>query len=289
MRVHEAGLLNSIGKRLAQPLSAVATARWSRGFVRLAETYLAMLQGKGSGGRWSLDSEFRAARLAIGAMAVDPNSELVLFDVGANVGEWSLAMSRDFPGARIFMFEPQPNCQAAVRALKIPNATLIPKAVSSHAGTTSLYTSGPRAGIASLHSRRDSYFQSKNFDKISVETVALDDVIEGHGLACVNLVKMDIEGHEFEGLKGAMRSLEKGTIKAFTFEFGSGNVNSRTYFHDFWDLVVPLGYRLHRIVPSGRLLPITDYYEDCEYFRGVSNYLAVSSEFGQTFSCYSRT
>ena len=64
-------------------------------------------------------------------------------------------------------------------------------------------------------------------------------------------------------------------IKALTFEFGSGNVNSRTFFRDFWDLLNPLGYKIYRILPSSRMMPIKEYYEDCEYFRGVSNYLAV--------------
>ena len=39
-----------------------------------------------------------------------------------------------------------------------------------------------------------------------------------------------------EALKGAANSLASGMIKALAFEFGSGNLNSRTFFRDFWDL-----------------------------------------------------
>ena len=37
----------------------------------------------------------------------------------------------------------------------------------------------------------------------------------------------------------------------------------------------PLGYKIYRILPSSQMMPIKEYYEDCEYFRGVNNYLAV--------------
>mgnify|MGYP006172137911 FL=1 len=43
----------------------------------------------------------------------------------------------------------------------------------------------------------------------------------------------------------------------------------------YWDLLDGFGYRLFRVLPSSRLLPIVGYYEDCEHFRGVTNYLAV--------------
>jgi hypothetical protein len=60
-----------------------------------------------------------------------------------------------------------------------------------------------------------------------------------------------------------------------SFEFGGGNINSRTYFRDYWDLLTRHGYEIYRILPGGRRLQIVRYDEDMEYFRGVSNYVAV--------------
>jgi hypothetical protein len=94
----------------------------------------------------------------------------------------------------------------------------------------------------------------------------------------VDFMKVDVEGHELAVLSGARQMLNSQRIVALSFEFGSGQINSRCFFHDFWDLLHPLGYRVQRICPGGMLLEIEEYYEDLEHFRGVSNYLAVLAQ-----------
>ena len=86
---------------------------------------------------------------------------------------------------------------------------------------------------------------------------------------------MDLEGHELFALNGATTALKLGYIKALSFEFGAGNVNSRTFFRDFWELLTPLGFELRRICPGGVTVPVREYYEDLEFFRGVSNYVGI--------------
>ena len=90
-----------------------------------------------------------------------------------------------------------------------------------------------------------------------------------------DFLKMDLEGHELFALRGAGDYLAPGKIAALAFEFGSANVNSRTFFRDFWELLTPLGYTLYRMVPGGRTLKISHYDETLEFFRGATNYLAV--------------
>lgn len=269
MRPSDQNALNRVGKKLAGPLSHVVANSATEGVSKLAEAYLSILLGKGAGTGWALDAEIAAAKAVISA------EEPVIFDVGANNGEWASLMHGVFPKARIYMFEPQPDCQGSIAERAIPNSCLIPHAVSSRRYTTKLFTPGNKAGIASLHERKDSFFADTSFKAIDVETVVLDEVIEERAIQQIDFMKMDIEGHELAALQGAQRSLANGLIKALSFEFGSANINSRTFFRDFWDFLQPLGYRLSRILPSGRLMPIRSYYEDCEYFRGVSNYIAV--------------
>lgn len=272
MKPNEQTVVNKIGKILARPLSSLFVNSTTEGFARLLEAYWCVLLGNGAGSGWALDAEIEAAKTTI------HRTSPIIFDVGANTGEWSVSLHKLFPQSQMFLFEPQPACQKIISGKNIPNSILISNAVSSIAGqAVRLFSSADDAEIASLHQRRDSYFSDKSFTSIEVATVTIDDVISEHKIACVDFMKMDVEGHELDVLKGAMRSLEGRIIKALSFEFGSGNINSRTFFHDFWDLLTPLGYRIYRILPSSRLMPIKEYYEDCEYFRGVTNYIAILS------------
>ncbi|HWU41357.1 MAG TPA: FkbM family methyltransferase, partial [Candidatus Acidoferrum sp.] len=142
-------------------------------------------------------------------------------------------------------------------------------------GTATLYGLDFGSRFASLHPRRDSYLSGLALRQSTVRVVTIDEVMDNLEIAVVDFMKLDIEGNELAALRGARRVLESKRIRALTFEFGSGNINSRTYFRDFWDLLQPLGYTVERIGPSGILIPVSAYYEDLEYFRGVTNYLAV--------------
>jgi FkbM family methyltransferase len=232
------------------------------------DAYMNFLMGKGSGTGWDLAHETEIAASLI------HRDVPVLFDVGANIGDWSKGMLARVPRARIFLFEPAPACQERIRSLNLPNALLIPNAVGERPGKTLLHFSSSLDGSASLHARGDSYFRGLDYKAMEVEVVTLDQVMEQHGIEFVDFVKMDIEGHEFSALQGAGQSLKARRIGALSFEFGSGNINSRTFFRDFWNLLTSYNFKLWRVTPAGRLLPIEDYYEDCEYFRGVSNYIA---------------
>lgn len=262
-------MFDRLGKGLASPLSHLFSNAVTAKFTRLFEAYCCILLGKGGGAGWFLENEVNAIKPLI------KTSNPVLFDLGANKGEWSSLFNQAFPDSIIYLFEPQPGCQQIIKDKSIPNSTLFPKAVGAKTDTVKLYTVGETSGIASLHERKDSYSQNKLFTSYDVELITLDSVIEANAISSIDFIKMDIEGHELDALKGAEESLKKGIIKALLFEFGSANINSRTFFYDYWELLTSHGYALYRILPSSRLLPIEEYYEDCEYFRGVTNYIAV--------------
>ena len=262
--------LRWVGKKAAPFLaSALAHPPWLN-YLRWFETYLALLQGKGAGDGWDLKAEVEAAsRCVVG-------NKPVIFDVGANVGKWAKIFLDLRPDAELFLFEPAPACQAAIAALRLSNTTVIPTAVGRYKGTAVLHTCNATAEIASLYARRNS--PELKFFPTEVKVVRLDDVIAELHLQTVDFVKMDIEGAELDALQGAAASLQAGTVRALSFEFGTNNIDSRTFFRDFWDLLNPLGFSIFRVAPGGTLIQIGEYREELEYFRIVSNYIAVRSE-----------
>lgn len=267
MKLHERTLQNRVARSMAPALSKVIMAFGCTRFVRKLIAYLNYSLGRGAGAGWELGPEVAVALSCI------RSENPVVFDVGANIGDWSAHYRTLMPKGRLFIFEPQPPCQNAIVEKRIPNAELVKAAVGRQRGRLSLFSSSATDGSASLHKREDSVFQDRTYVEQTVDVISLDDFISERGIQFVDFIKFDIEGHEFEALAGLKNSLASRRVNAFSFEFGGGNLNSRTCFRDFWNLLSP-HFNLFIITPSGKLDQITDYYEDFEYYRGVSNFVA---------------
>lgn len=268
MRLERATFLNRLAKKCAAPLSYVLCSRLLHNPTRAFDAYLNFLLGKGSGTGWDLQHEIQTALSCV------HSERPIVFDVGANVGDWSKGFLAASPQARLYLVEPSPGCQRQIQTLGLPYAALIPCALGDRPGKASLHFSSAVDGSASLHTRGDSYFQDRTYQTVEVEVTTIDQLIAQHQIKFVDFIKMDIEGHELQALQGATNALKEKRIGALSFEFGSGNINSRTYFREFWELLSANNFQLARITPGGRLVPIDEYYEDCEYFRGATNYVA---------------
>jgi FkbM family methyltransferase len=259
------------GARISSPFLAFTNLL---GLVRATETYSAFLLGKGSGAGWDSAGEASALK------SVSPDAPLTIFDVGANDGAWAVQLAKLLGRSdnRFFLFECAPYCYPGLemRWAQIPNPVLIKCAVSDTTGAATLHMPTQGSGLASLHARNDKCVNQEQYEEFEVETTTLDLMAKTYGIEHIHILKMDIEGHELTALHGAKRLLSEGRIDAIQFEFGSANVNSRTFFRDFWSLLSEhYGYSIQRMLPGGRLLKVSGYYEDLEYFRGATNYLAL--------------
>jgi FkbM family methyltransferase len=240
--------------------------------VRSAEIGMSLLQGKGAGSGWDMSGELRAAAACI--KRPDP----VLVDVGANYGKWAQGMLKLFPATRkVLLFEPQEECLVKLAGLPLPGKAVIPSALSDHSGMEPFYVGGAGWGAASLYERAETFFAAQPQQRVMVSVTTLDAALDMEGIEYVDFVKFDIEGAELAAFRGATRSFSRGAIGALSLEFGSGNINSRTFFRDFWDFLTGYGFEIYRVLPGGNILRIDEYYEDLEYFRGVSNYLCKAT------------
>jgi FkbM family methyltransferase len=270
--LHDRKNLGAIAKSILPLVSAAFMNRVGGQFIRYNELGSCLIQGKGSGAGWDISSEISVAASFI------KTPTPVLLDVGANFGKWSMEMLKLFPGCRtLLLVEPQTECLQALAKIDFRNKITIPSAVSDRPGEMNFYTADRQAGwaAASLFERHETYFSAVPQRKSVISIRTLDDIIEEHAIDTVDFMKMDIEGAELLALKGAQGSFRARKIKAISFEFGSGNINSRTFFRDFWDFFAQHGFSIHRVLPGGKTLRIKEYYEDLEYFRGVTNYVAI--------------
>jgi len=231
----------------------------------------AYFAGKGSGSD-SLGAEAKAAARFIG-----DRSGLVIFDIGANQGDWSAAILGALGRriAKLYQWEPSPhNIQFLRERFSDERISVVPFAVGDREGDADLFSDTPGSGMASLY-KRELTHANISLDKSSkVKLTTLDTFITEHKIKRIDFMKMDIEGGEFAALRGATHALENGTIAALSFEFGGCNIDSRTYFQDYWYLLSPLGYEIFRVLPNSGTRRVHNYSEMLECFR-TTNYVAV--------------
>ncbi len=129
------------------------------------------------------------------------------FDIGANVGFFTLfAAAKVGPGGMVHAFEPLQKLNeqlgASVEANGFRNVSLHRVACGDSTGLAQINVFAHNIGKSSL------YDEKINDAKIeTVELVRLDDYLE---LAVpVNLMKIDVEGYEYEVLKGAQKTIAK--------------------------------------------------------------------------------
>jgi FkbM family methyltransferase len=134
----------------------------------------------------------------------------VAIDAGANIGIYSQFLSRCVgPTGVVHAFEPSPEnfkrLQSATRNLS--NVRLSQVAVGEHTGSGELYVSD------TLNVDHRTYATKRDSRRvIPINLVALDDYFQAGQR--VDLVKMDIQGSELYGLRGANRVLaENPTVK----------------------------------------------------------------------------
>jgi hypothetical protein len=103
----------------------------------------------------------------------------------------------------------------------------------------------------------------------------LDAYCLRNGVERIDLLKVDVEGHELAVLRGARRLFERGAIHRVLFEFGGTGIDSRVFLQDYYYFFTPMGMKLHRLLRDGSLHPIPQYEEFYEQFT-YTNFVALS-------------
>jgi FkbM family methyltransferase len=200
----------------------------------------------------------------------------IFLDVGANKGLYSRELLRVYgPNVEaLHCFEPTKELVSGFLRFEDPRVTVNALALGKRAATAELWKIPGRPGLNSLTKRRLDHFQVEMTEKDSVEVVTLDEYAARHNLEHIDFMKLDVEGHELDVLKGSEALLSRRAIRCIQFEFGGCNIDTRTFFQDFWYLLgVNYGFRLYRIAPLG-IIPVTRYTEADEVFL-TTNYIAV--------------
>jgi FkbM family methyltransferase len=203
----------------------------------------------------------------------------IVFDVGANKGNYSKKVFTFNPKATVYAFEPHPLIfKRLVENIKYPSFYPNNYAVGENIGVFSLYDYENNDGSehASLFKDVIENIHHGKATEHKVNVISLDAFTQTQSIGTIDLLKIDTEGNELNVLKGIVGGLAKKNVKAIHFEFNEMNISSRTYFRDFWDLLP--NYRFYRMLPDG-LIPIEIYSPlFCEIFAYQNIVALLSSE-----------
>jgi len=245
-----------------------------------AELYLSALQGKNIGiiGKPQESGELNAIKYFL--KNSPNNKKLIIFDVGANVGDFSKTILNSLGSreALIYCIEPsQYTFKQLQNNLKDSKVSLHNLGFGDECEKLMLFYEQEGSGLASVFKRRlDHIGLNMNLSE-EVKIITLDSFCLQNELKHISYLKIDAEGNEFNILKGAERMLNDGAIDYIQFEFGGCNIDSRTFFRDFYYLLND-NYQIYRILKNG-LYSIKEYSEFEEIFV-TSNYLAQRRNIG---------
>jgi FkbM family methyltransferase len=134
-----------------------------------------------------------------------------VIDVGAYLGAFTLwSVRRVGQGGEVIALEPHPASRAFLeRTIKLNNlynVRILPYALSAHDGKGILYSPRYRA-LASLKRDHPEYFCGEVLEEYEVECVSLRTLLNMVECDEIDLLKLDIEGLEYDVLKHSISEL----------------------------------------------------------------------------------
>ena len=147
---------------------------------------------------------------------------MIVFDVGANIGEWTLTMANGVGAkGRVYSFEPTPFLFDALNKTVVANqfnqVIVSPYALSDTSKTMDFYIQHDENELLDARlSRLDSpadfkewITDGKKAKKIQVKTITLDEFAIKEKLERLDFIKIDAEGYESVIVEGGLTVLKK--------------------------------------------------------------------------------
>ena len=192
-----------------------------------------------------------------------------MFDVGASDGVWTEHALHVNPRAHVHCFEPLHASYARLVARGFPSHVICnPTGLSDVERPAEIFTAS-----LSLHRRRGPG-SAGDVDGESqlVELTTLDRYCAQRGIAEVDLLKIDTEGHDLAVLRGGRQMIGDGRIRRIQFEYGPRNIYSRVFLRDFYLFLEGLPYTMYQVTPRGlaRVATYQPLLENLQYKNFVA-------------------
>jgi FkbM family methyltransferase len=251
--------MRSAARRMAAPANGSAgqlLARFCQNFLQAYKNWNYNLEVNGE--RWLLK------RLADFAPAV-------VFDVGANVGDWLLAARSELPTAQLHAFEIiETTSEELLKRTAGQTGIVVNRfGLSDQEGTITM-----RAFEASSTLATQTAYPHGKYSELECPVRRGDAYLRDNGIERIDLLKLDVEGAERQVLSGFAKTLDEGRIDVIQFEYGKVAILTHFLLKDAYELLEAKGYTVGKLYPDH--VDFRAYKLEDEDFLGP-NYVAVRS------------
>lgn len=222
--------------------------------------------------QYNWDFEVNGESLTLEHALRDHNG--VVFDIGSNTGQWATQALPRLHGTPLHCFEAIPaifqqlqaNLAGGDEPIYLNNIAL-----GSEVGTVEFNYCHQTPDVSSRYGIPSKYAQG-TIERVTAQITTGDEYCEFQGIDRISMLKVDVEGMEYEVLAGFRSMLENRRVGVVQFEYGFGYIGARHYLEDVCALLSRAGYELFRQFPEG--LESFTYTEEEEDFR-ARNFVAV--------------
>jgi len=171
----------------------------------------------------------------------------IFFDVGANVGAYSLIAASLGKNIKVYSFEPVPGTFFELCSnikMNSLQGSIVPVNIClSNNDMITLFTMSSLEGGAGLHKGLEDDYENKENKldfKYFTSIYKLDTLVEKFHLPIPNHIKIDVDGHELGVLQGAINTLSNQKVKSIQIEVDE-NIQSGK---DIVDFILKIGFSI---------------------------------------------
>lgn len=197
-----------------------------------------------------------------------------IFDVGANVGEWSLIAEKYFPNATIHAFELSNSTYLTTSSRLLGNRFIVNNlGLSNVPGIVRYKDYGVNSRVNTIIPAASFWDCNLTLENKESPVTTGDIYCRDHYINFIDFVKIDVEGADHLVLQGLDQMLMNKSIRVIQFEYGYTHGDARFLMRDFFSLLNSKGYIVGKLWSDG--VEFSDFFYWLNNFKSGPNYVAV--------------
>ncbi len=198
-----------------------------------------------------------------------------VFDVGANVGDWSLIAGAGLSDADIHAFELSDTTFLELKRAADRHGFKANNFGLSDQDAEIVYKNyGDGSTLNTIVAGADFHDANIPAQEKRARVMRGDDYCATNGIDHIDFLKIDVEGAEHLVLDGFKNMLSRGRISVIQFEYGYVNGDAHFLMKDFFTLFKAHDYVIGPLKPKGVIFGDFDYR--LNDFKSGPNYVAVA-------------